>query len=80
MSFIRDAALESIDYYGNRVKSDIERNRKGSFGITVLRNGNVVPNAEISYKLKRHDFDFGSNIFMLGQYDSEEQQDTYLTQ
>ena len=80
MSFIKTALSESYDYYENRVNNDIERNRKGNFGITVLNNKKPIPNAEVAYKLKRHDFDFGSNIFMLDQYDNQKQQDTYLTQ
>ena len=80
MSFIETALSESFDYYKSRVDRDIERNRKGNFNVTVLHDGKPVPNAGVSYQLLRHDFDFGSNIFMLDQYHDPDQQELYLTQ
>lgn len=79
MSYIRQAIENSKEYYESRVYRDIERNRKGDFTITVEKDGKSC-DAQISYNLKRIDFDFGCNIFMLGQYDDLEQEKTYLEQ
>ncbi len=78
MSFIKQATESSKDYYESRVDKDIERNRKGNFSIVL--NGKVCDQTKLSYKLKRIDFDFGCNIFMLGQYDDKKAEETYLAQ
>ena len=51
-----------------RIKNDIEQNRKGDFSVEFsdLPNG-----AKVSYKLKNHAFKFGANLFMLDQFDDE---------
>ena len=77
MSFIKTALSESFEYYKNRVDHDIEHNRKGNFRITVPHDGKPVPNAGVGYKLLRHDFDFGCNIFMLDRYDDPGQQELF---
>ena len=78
MSFILDALQTSKDYYENRVDKDIERNRKGDF--SVATHSDKLEGKKVSYKLKQIDFDFGCNIFMLGQYDDKVQEETYLAQ
>ncbi len=78
MSFILDALQSSKDYYENRVDKDIERNRKGDFSVAI--NSDKLEGKKVSYKLKQIDFDFGCNIFMLGQYDDKVQEETYLAQ
>ncbi len=78
MSFILNALERSKDYYESRVDKDIERNRKGNFCVSL--GGNIKKDAKLSYKLKRIDFDFGCNIFMLGQYDDKGKEETYLEQ
>ena len=80
MSYIKIALENSKDYFSERYNRDIEKNRKSDFTVKVLKDGKPVENAEIAYKLKKIDFDFGCNIFMLGQYDSGEQQETYYKQ
>ena len=70
MSYIKIALENSKDYFSERYNRDIEKNRKSDFTVKVLKDGKPVENAEIAYKLKKIDFDFGCNIFMLGQYDS----------
>ena len=67
MSYIREAIESGKEYYESRVNRDIERNRKGDFTVTVQKNGKASKHAELSYELKNIDFDFGCNIFMLGQ-------------
>lgn len=78
MSFILDALQKSKDYYENRVDKDIERNRKGDFSVAI--DSDKLEGKKVSYKLKQIDFDFGCNIFMLGQYDDKVQEETYLAQ
>ena len=78
MSFILDALQTSKDYYENRVDKDIERNRKGDFSVAI--DSDKLEGKKVSYKLKQIDFDFGCNIFMLGQYDDKVQEATYLAQ
>ncbi len=80
MSFIEKAIESSKEYFESRYSCDIERNRKGDFSVKVTKNGEPINNAEISYRLKKIDFDFGCNIFMLGQYDDKEQERLYLEQ
>lgn len=66
------------EYYLERADSDIEKYRKGNFTVTVSNDGIPLDNVKISYKLKKIDFDFGCNIFMLDQYENNEMQETYL--
>ena len=80
MNYIQEAVKNSREYYESRVERDIERNRKGDFAVTATKNGEVIHGAEFSYKLKKIDFDFGCNIFMLGQYADKEQEEVYLKQ
>lgn len=80
MSYIREAIESGKEYYESRVNRDIERNRKGDFTVTVQKNGKASEHAELSYELKNIDFDFGCNIFMLGQYTDKEQEQVYLGQ
>lgn len=57
-----------------RIKNDIEQNRKGDFSVEFsdLPNG-----AKVSYKLKNHAFKFGANLFMLDQFDDEKLNEKY---
>lgn len=77
MSAMEKAMENGRVYYEERVDRDIEQNRKGNFFIHVTADGTALEHAEISYKLKRIDFDFGCNTFMLGQYEEKEQEETY---
>ena len=78
MSYIEKFIENSKEYFDSRYSHDVEENRKGDFCIRVLKDGHPLKSASISYKLKRIDFDFGCNIFMLGQYDDENQQKIYF--
>lgn len=80
MSYIKKALEESSNYFSSRYNDEIEKNRKSDFTVKVFKDGKPVENAEVSYELKKIDFDFGCNIFMLDQYDSAEQQETYYKQ
>lgn len=80
MSFILEALEDSKEYFESRYEGEIEKNRKADFTVKVFKDGKPVENAQVSYALKKHDFDFGCNIFMLDQYSDEEQQETYCRQ
>ncbi len=60
------------DYVSSRVDADIERSRKGRFELIITKDGKPLE-GEVSLRaeLKRIDFNFGANIFMLNQYDDE---------
>lgn len=74
------AMREQLDLCGNYVQEAnrrIEQNRKGHFNLRF--EGKSLPGQfEVAYRLKRHDFDFGCNIFMLDQYDTKEENERYL--
>ena len=80
MSYIKNALKESAAYFEDRYPTEIEKNRKGDFAVSVQKNGKPLENCTVSYTLERHDFDFGCNLFMLEQYDEKAQQDTYYAQ
>ena len=77
MSAIKTNMEIGRGYYLERADRDIEKYRKDNFSVTVLKNGKPY-NAEIFYKMKKIDFDFGCNIFMLDQYEDENEQQRYL--
>lgn len=77
MSAIKTNLELGRDYYLERADRDIEKYRKGDFCVTVLKDGKPY-NTEISYKMKKIDFEFGCNLFMLDQYDSEAEQQRYF--
>ena len=77
---IEELIAEGRAYVEERYPQEIEQNRKGDFSVSVQKNGVPLQNAEIRYELERIDFDFGCNLFMLGQYDSAQQEETYLSQ
>ena len=48
-----------------RIEHGIELHRKGTASFTVAdAKGAKVPGAEVTFTLKRHDFDFGCNAFV----------------
>ena len=63
----------------NRADRDIERHRKGNFKVSILdgERNHISGSALVKAKLTRLDFDLGANIFMLGEYDSEEKNRLY---
>ena len=75
--YIKKALADSESFCSTVVENNIKANRMGSFEITVFHNGKPLENAQVSYKLKKHDFDFGCNTFMLGQHQNREDETTY---
>lgn len=56
-----------------KIDADIERNRKADYTVSLdVPDGTVVRVCQTS-----HDFKFGSNIFLFGQFDSEEKNRRY---
>ncbi len=80
MSTIRKMLDDGRDYYLKRADRDIEKYRKGDFAIKITENGEPLNGARVSYKMKKIDFEFGCNIFMVDQYDDAERQNTYYEQ
>lgn len=62
----------------SRIKNDTERYRKG-YATLALANGNsALPDgARVRLTLKKHEFKFGCNIFMLDQFPDEEHNRLY---
>ena len=77
MSAVKRTMEIGREYFLERADRDIEKYRKGDFCVTVLKDGKPL-DTEISYKMKKIDFDFGCNIFMLDQYEDEGDQEKYL--
>jgi len=62
---------ESDAIYRERTDRDIEQNRKGSFELILTDvDGTPLSNGTVTVEQTSHDFNFGCNIFMLGEYNS----------
>ncbi len=70
---------DSTQYYNDRVNSEIERNRKSNFSIAIIdKNGHLATDEyKVTATLDHIDFNFGANIFMLGEYDTEAKNKQY---
>lgn len=72
--YFNDMKEETSD----RVASGIEQNRKGYMKITVKdKDGNVIPGVKVRAKLKKHEFKYGANIFMLDELETEQKNEAY---
>ena len=61
-----------------RVKSDIEKHRKGWCRIRFTdKDGKPLANQKIEIRQKTHDFKFGANIFLLDEFESVEKNKKY---
>ncbi len=76
MTLIEQMMQSGLEDTQCRAAQDIIRNRKGHFILNVTRSGQPV-DAKVHFELDKHDFDFGSNIFMLDQYDDPQQETLY---
>ena len=57
-----------------RAEEGIEKNRKGNCRLLVTdKEGNPLKNTEVSVNQISHDFKFGAHIFMLDEFDTEEE-------
>ncbi len=65
---------ETYDKLLPEINANIEKYRKGKFKLKVLdENGNPV-RATVKIEQKKHAFDFGTNVLMLGDMGEEEQE------
>lgn len=61
-----------------RIKDGVEKYRKGLLSVRFTdKSGKPIANAEIRARLTDHEFLHGANLFMLGQFDSEEYNEKY---
>ena len=64
--------------YTARADRDIERHRKGDFELVLYdEKGELLKGAQVEAQMLDIDFNFGANIFMLGEYESEEKNRLY---
>ncbi len=69
---------ENREYMDKRVNDGIEQYRKGDAKITLVdRNGKPVENAHFDILQTKHDFKYGANLFMLDEFDAQEQNSMY---
>lgn len=62
----------------SRIKNDTERYRKGFSEVELAYpDGRKVENAKIHFRLKRHEFFFGCNLFMLDEFPDAEHNSAY---
>ena len=65
-------------FYEEKVNSGIENYRKGDAKIKVVdKNGKVIPNVKIKFNHKKHEFKFGTNIFNINGFETEEKNELY---
>ena len=66
------------DYMEDRIASGIEANRKGYASLKVVdAEGKPVEKAHLRIRQKTHEFKYGANLFMLGEFPNEEQNRKY---
>ena len=69
---------DNKDIMDGRVKSDIEKHRKGWCKVRLTdENGNPLKNTKVKVNQKTHDFKFGAHIFMLDEFETEEKNQKY---
>ena len=67
-----------IKAYDSEMDANIETYRKSDATVKVVdKDGNPVKNATVTVNQTSHDFDFGCNALMLGQYDTKEKNEKY---
>ena len=78
----RETVFESYNRQKNmcdeRVKNGIEQNRKAYANLSFTdKEGRPLKNVKFNAALKKHDFKFGCNIFMLDEFETEEKNAKY---
>ena len=69
---------EQRDYMDERVKSGIELYRKGFCKVMFVdKEGNPVKDVAFKATQKSHDFNFGCNMFLLDEFETEEKNQKY---
>jgi len=66
------------DWMDQRVQAGIEAHRKGDACITVTdENGAPIPGVKVHIRQTGHAFRYGSNLFMLEEFENEEKNEKY---
>ena len=69
---------ENEEYTTERINSGIELNRKGTAKIKLVdKNNKPISGAKIKVVLKKHEFKYGANIFMLDGLETDEKNEKY---
>ena len=75
---VRNILYKNKEYVDERIESGIEQYRKGYCNLKFVdKNGNEVKNVKIKGELKKHAFNFGANLFMLDELETEEKNAKY---
>ena len=62
------------DLISKRAKENIEKYRKGDFSVTLCdAKGEPLAGKTVKVTQKTHDFKVGANLFMLDQYETQEE-------
>jgi len=70
--------LQKQDYMNERIHEGIERYRKGYGAVKVLdAEGKPVPGAHVRLVQKSHDFQYGANLFLVDELETEEKNRQY---
>ncbi len=68
------------DALRERIETGIEQNRKGTFRVIVKdRAGKPLPSVQIHAVQKKHRFQYGANLFMLDELETEAKNQAYRT-
>ena len=69
---------EQKDYMDERVETGIELYRKARCRIKIVdKDGQPIKGITVKAKQKSHDFNFGCNMFLLDEFESEEKNQKY---
>lgn len=75
---VREYIYRDEEYVNKRMDEDIEKYRKGNATIKFVdKDGNEVKGVKVEGGLKKHLFNFGANIFMLDEMETEEKNIKY---
>ena len=70
--------LQKQDYMNERIHEGIERNRKGYGAVKVVdAEGKPVAGAHVRLVQKSHDFQYGANLFLIDELETEEKNQRY---
>ena len=70
--------IENQALFDGRIRENIETYRKGETTLRVVdENGEALCNTKVKIAQKTHDFGFGSHLFLLGAFESEEKNEEY---
>ncbi len=75
---IRSYLYQNKEYVDNRIEEGIELFRKGNAKISFVdKNGDPLKSVKVKATMKRHEFSFGANLFMLDEISNPEKNEKY---